>query len=71
MNARVTVPSEPREIDINDVSLCATALWEVIDHLQNLMGDPDEQAAAFSMVHVACQLSRQLDRDLQAMSGAS
>lgn len=67
MNARVTVPSKPREIDINDASLNAAALWQVIDHLENLMGDADEQAAAFAMVHVARQLAHQLDLDLRAL----
>lgn len=71
MNDNVSVPSLPRVVDINDVSLSASALWRVIDYLENLMGDADEQDTAFSMAHVARQLAQQLDRDLRAMAGAS
>lgn len=67
MNARVTVPAEPREVDINEASVNASALWQVIDHLENLMGDATDQEAAFAMVHVARQLARQLDLDLRAL----
>jgi hypothetical protein len=67
---RVTVPVEPREIDINDVSVDASTLWHLIDHLENRMGDADGEAESALLVRLAVQLARQLDQDLRAFSGA-
>ncbi len=68
--ARVAVPVGPREVDINDVSLDASTLWHLIDHLENRMGDADGEAESHLLVRLAVQLARQLDFDLRAMSGA-
>ncbi len=67
---RVAVPVGPREVDINDVSLDASTLWHLIDHLENRMGDQDGQAESALLVRLAVQMAYQLDQDLRAMSGA-
>ena len=66
----VVVPQGEREVDINEVSLDASILWEVIDHMENLMGDSEGQESAALMARLARQLSQQLDRDLRAFSGS-
>ena len=67
---RVVVPQHPRDVDINDVSLDASTLWHLIDHLENRMGDEDGEAESALLVRLAVQLARQLDLDLRAFSGA-
>ncbi len=69
-DVRVAVPVGPRTVDINDVSLDASTLWHLIDHLENRMGDEDGQAESALLVRLAVQMAYQLDQDLRAMSGA-
>lgn len=69
LQAYVSVPTAPRQVDINEASLDAEALWHLLDHIENCLGDEESKTEGYVLLRHAVQVAEQLDRDLKALSG--
>lgn len=56
-----------KDIDWTDISFDASALFEVIDHLQNSLNDSDRVC---TLTHLATKLSLELDNKIRNAIGS-